>query len=95
MDDTYAEVGTEVILGKHTRVGNCCLAWAEGKECYVGRKTRITMVVGKDCIGALCCRVQCDYGKYRWRVENMILASDVPLLIPEQKIKLRIREDDG
>ncbi len=91
MDDTYAEVGVEVILGEHvprSRGAN----WNPGQELYVGRKTKITRVCGTDYSGCLCCYVECDFGHNDWRVENMILASDVPLLTPEDRVRRKIRD---
>jgi hypothetical protein len=92
MDESYAEVGTEVILGKHVhKFGG--QNWIEAKEAYVGMRTTITRVRGlRDFAGCLCCSVVCDGGEYSWRVESMILASDVPLLTPQQRVQLRIRE---
>ena len=91
MDSTYAEVGTWVILGKHNRRVDFYgwdfgFEWQPEMEQYVGRKTQIRITDGRLCL------VWCDGGAYRWRVENMILASDVPLLTPEQKQQLNIEE---
>jgi len=91
MDTSYAEKGTEVILGKHVR-RSAGPNWSEEMERYVGCKTKIVQVTSPDYSGCLCCVVECDSGEYSWRVENMILASDVPLLTPEQKSKLRIQD---
>ena len=93
MDESYAEVGAEVILGKHTRdpVG-CGINWNPYKDKYVGKKTVITKVRSRDLSGCLVCSVQCDNESWAWRVENMILASDVPLLTQEQRAKLRIQD---
>ena len=92
MEDVYAEIGTEVILGRHTRTGTCCTNWYSQQELYVGRKARITRICGCDCIRALCCKVDVDDGVFPWRVENMILASDIPLLTSEQKAKMGIQD---
>ena len=89
MDASYAEIGTWVILGKHKRfVGWDGFSWNPDMEKYVGQKTTIKHVY-HDVITV--CQVACDRGWYYWRVEDMILASDVPLLTPEQKEKLRIK----
>jgi hypothetical protein len=91
MDDTYAELGTEVILGKHTYKewhlpmrstcsSNDRLNWSEGKERFVGQKTKITGIRGRDFSGCLCCSVVCDSGRFSWRVESMILASEEDLI---------------
>ncbi len=90
MEDVYAKLGTEVILGRHTRNGRYGLEWEYAMERYVGRKTRITnsrtfsdkMVL---------CRVECDNGRFLWRAEDMILASDVPLLTEAEKTRRKIR----
>ena len=91
MDDTYAEVGTEVIIGRHThkpwhtpienRNQDVVLYWRLEKEEYVGKKAKITMVVGRDWSGCLCCRVDIDHGRNNWRVESMILASEADLRV--------------
>jgi len=91
MDATYAEVGAEVILGKHNRRVDLYgwdfgFEWQPEMEQYVGQKTKISITDGRLCL------VLCDDCAYRWRVENMILASDVTLLTPEQKLQMRIRE---
>lgn len=91
MEGVYAEPGTEVILGRHTRRGTCCANWSPRQELYIGRKARILRTCGYDCISALCCKVDVDDGYFPWRVENMILASDVPLLTLGQKARLNIR----
>ena len=88
MDASYAEIGTWVILGKHKRFGWDGFSWNSDMEKYVGQKTKIKHVY-PDVITV--CQVACDNGWYYWRVEDMILASDVPLLTPEQKEKLRIK----
>jgi len=90
MDTSYAEKGTEVILGKHVN-RSCGTNWSDTMDLYVGCKTKIVRVTGKDYSGCLCCVVECDRSHF-WRVENMILASDVPLLTPEQKVQLRIQD---
>ena len=96
MDESYAEVGTEVILGKHVmrRRGK---NWTEAMDVYVGVKVKITGLSRgfsehRDLSGCLCCKVDLDHGEHDWRVESMILASDVPLLTPEQRAKLRIQD---
>ena len=88
MDVTYAEVGTWVILGRHTRGGDCCeREWEDDMERYVGRQTQITRI---NCTIIPSCYVSCDGGKYYWRVQDMILASDVPLLTIDEKIRRRV-----
>ena len=90
MDESYAERGTEVILGMHTRNGRFGLEWECAMERYVGRKTRITNSrTFSD--KTVFCRVECDRGRFLWRAEDMILASDVPLLTEAEKIRRKIR----
>ena len=92
MDSSYAEVGTEVILGKHKRRTCFGIDWCDGvMDRYVGIKTTIRSVrMLSD--GCLVCCVNADDGGVHWRVEDMILASDVPLLTPHQKRQLNIKE---
>ena len=90
MDNSYAEIGTWVILGKHKREDRWFgFSWHPHMERYVGKKTRIknVFVVGD----MVWCYVACDRGQFSWRAEDMILASDIPLLTPEQKAQLRIK----
>ena len=85
MDETYAEIGTEVILCKHKRrISPIGYSWCDG--CM---KTKITEVFQRS--GVLVCLVENGTHHY-WRVEDMILASDVTLLTPKQKRQLNIRE---
>ena len=91
MDDTYAEIGTEVILGKHKRETVCGLRWCN--DCMnplIGKKTKITQTY-RDDDGLLVCFVMGGVGPHAWRAEDMILASDVPLLTPKQKRQLGIK----
>ncbi len=91
MDESYAERGTEVILGRHKRETVFGTDFCSPEmDPYVGRAAIIkeSFLCGDGC---LCCYVDIDDGVYYWRVEDMILASDVPLLTPEQKIKLGIK----
>ena len=92
MDSSYAEVGAEVILGKHKRRTCLGIDWCDGvMDRYVGIKTIIRSVrMMSD--GCLVCSVNADDGGFYWRVEDMILASDVPLLTPHQKRQLNIKE---
>jgi hypothetical protein len=90
MDETYAEVGTQVILREHkTEPWHCQIEaysdavqrnWATGMARYIGKKARITSIGRRDGAGCLCCRVDVDGGVFAWRVESMILASDEGLL---------------
>ena len=91
MDDTYAEIGTEVILCKHKRrISPIGFSWCDGcMDPLIGMKTKITEVFQRS--GVLVCLVENGTHHY-WRVEDMILASDVPLLTPKQKQQLNIKE---
>ena len=80
MDSSYAEVGTEVILiSGYTNP----VDWG----IWVGRKARIIGVSSRSCF------VTVDGEELSWLIQKMILASDVPLLTPEQRRYLRIREN--
>ena len=87
MDGTYAEVGVWVILGKHKGRPR---SWCDCMDRYVGKKAQITRIT-RCSNGRLACIVN-GYSTHPWRVEDMILASDVPLLTPEQKRQLNIEE---
>lgn len=91
MDESYAEIGTEVILGRHVDriMGR---NWCEEKNLYIGVKTKIIRTGMRDMSGCSTCHVECDGGRFNWRVESMILASDVPLLTPKQKAKMGIKD---
>ena len=89
MDDTYAEVGTEVILGAHktypwhrihSSYENTQNNWNPEMREFVGKKAKITAIEHYDSSGCLCCRVDVDHGRWVWRVQNMILASEEVLL---------------
>lgn len=89
MDETYAEVGVKVVLGRHTSTDGSYrgLNWNSDMDLCVGKIATIKSVEGNDSYGCLVCVK--EYG-WSWRVQNMILASDIPLLTPEQKEKLQI-----
>jgi hypothetical protein len=93
MDESYAEVGTEVILGKHKRrtIHNGHAWCPDCMDGFVGKKAKITRVT-RDSGGILICFVSRGPENHTWRVEDMILASDVPLLTPKQKQELKIEE---
>ncbi len=77
MDSTYAEVGTRVII-------------TDGGD-FVGKKATVTRGPLSQRSGL--CVVCFDNGvSYYWSVRKMILASDIPLLTPEQKRKLGIKD---
>jgi len=82
MDPTYAEVGTEVVVGFTQNHYYSCFV-----RDSLPIKTTITQVHAE---GGWC-RVKADGSKYWWPVDDMILASDISLLLPEQKS--RINED--
>ena len=90
MDSTYAEVGTHVILRKHKRLTNYGLDWIDGSmDKYVGQEAVIRDVFQAN-DGCCVCYVDIDQGYHYWRVEDMILATDVPLLTPRQMAELGI-----
>lgn len=70
MDQTYAEVGAEVILGKGR-------GWVPGMERFTGKKATITGFWGSE---NRHCIVDLDNGAYVWCVQAMYLATDEPLL---------------
>ena len=73
MDQTYAEEGVEVIIGRGS--GIC---WTLEMEEYVGKKTHITYVgVGID---EGWCHVAIDRGVWWWLIQNIILASERTLV---------------
>lgn len=87
MDETYAEVGARVVLGRHTAVRGG-RNWTSDMERFVGQISTIEYIDGKDFYGCLMCGVKGN--DWLWRVQNMILASDIPLLTSEQKERLNI-----
>lgn len=68
MEEKYAIVGAEVILGEHDWRDN----WCSAMDQYIGVKTKIISIYGRDRSKCLCCYVDCDGGRYIWRVTNMI-----------------------
>jgi len=80
MDTSYAEVGAEVVIGLNYLSDAQSVAAARK---YFGKKTVIIGVAGD------CCQVQIDGGHYFWPIQDMILASDIDLLQPEQKAWVR------
>jgi hypothetical protein len=94
MDESYAEVGTKVILGKHKRYTSRSRDWCNMcMAIYVGREAVIQniRVASDQCV---ICKVTISGAEvpHWWRAEDMILASDVPLLTPEKKRKLGIKD---
>ena len=90
MDESYAEIGTHVILGKHKRLTNYGTDWIDERmDEYVGKEAVIRDVF-QATDGCCVCYVDVDEGCYYWRVEDMILATDVPLLTPRQMAELGI-----
>lgn len=90
MEVIYAEPGTEVILGRHTQDNRYAgLEWVYEMERFVGRKTKIT-ALKRGRIPS--CYVECDGGEFYWRIGDMILASDVPLLTPEERVRRKITD---
>ena len=77
MDASYAEAGTEVVICFHRP--------SVTRQDYCSRRTTIIQVADD----GDACRVAADTGYYWWAVSNMILASDIDLLTPEQRVKIR------
>lgn len=85
MEDVYATVGAEVIIGFHNSD-----RYTGRMSRYVGFKTRIRnmyrSLYGKK---LLWCKVDADRCDEWWPVCDMILASDIDLLTPEQKDRIK------
>ena len=81
MDATYAEVGAEVVICFHRSE-----RYPQYTQRYVCKKTFITMASPTT---GVVCKVQIDNGYYWWPIQDMILASDIDLLTPEQKSRIR------
>jgi len=89
MDATYAEVGTEVVVCFHRPE-----RYPQYIQRYVCKKTFITMASPTTysdgtADGGVVCKVQIDNGYYWWSIQDMILASDIDLLTPEQRSRIR------
>ena len=80
MDATYAEVGAEVVICFHRSE-----RYPQYTQRYVCKKTFITMASPRGVV----CKVQIDNGYYWWPIQDMILASDIDLLTPEQRARIR------
>jgi hypothetical protein len=76
MDNTYAEVGTRVVV-------------TDGE--FTGKKATVTRAPLSNRSG-VCVVCFDDGENYYWPIRKMILASDVPLLTPKQKTKLGIKD---
>ena len=80
MDDTYAEVGTEVVI--------CFYRPPIDPTFQIYHRKRTTIIEVRhsqvSCRFSQC-RVAADRGQNWWSISNMILASDIDLLLPEQK----------
>ena len=87
MDATYAEVGTEVVIG----FGDWCPDYNRypSMRALLGTQTVIIEVDLEFSVECPWCRVKADGGKWWWPVCDMILASDIDLLAPEQKSRIR------
>jgi len=79
MDASYAEVGTEVVICFYRPPHH------DVNQKYCGRRTVITEVRHFSSQ----CRVAVDDGYWWWSISNMILASDIDLLSPEQRSRIR------
>ena len=81
MDSSYAEVGAEVILLDPNRIYQSPM---------VGQKATINSYPFVFS-GNLVCSVACNKRSFWWRIQDMILASDVSLLTEQQKTQLKIK----
>ena len=81
MDTSYAEVGTEIVICFHRPE-----RYVQEVQKYVCKKTVITEVVNEP---PAVCHVKIDGGFYWWPIDDMILASDIDLLTPEQRERIR------
>ena len=84
MEDIYATVGAEVIIGFHNST-----RYTGVMSKYVGFKTRIRSVYRTLYGRKLWCKVDADRRDEWWPVCDMILASDIDLLTPEQKARVK------
>lgn len=80
MDPVYAEVGAEVVVGLYYDPNGHFNSTAKK---YFGKKTIIIERV------SYTCRVEIDKGFHCWPIQDMILASDIPLLTPEQRARIK------
>jgi hypothetical protein len=80
MDLSYAEVGTEVVVAFHRSEQ---YIWYP--QSFVCRKATITH---RDLHNKMC-RVRGDHDGYWWPVRDMILVSDIDLLTPEQRVRIK------
>lgn len=65
-------VGTEVVLGRHRTVEGDD-NWTPEMDPYVGRRARVTELVGVDDQGCLLIRVDLDRGDWFWRLRDVRL----------------------
>lgn len=79
MEDIYATVGAEVIIGFHNST-----RYTGSQSKYAGFKARIYSVY-KESNKSLWCLVDADEGDYWWPVCDMILASDTGLLTEDKE----------
>lgn len=86
MEQTYAEVGTEVVIGFRGKCNDYRFIEDMGRLRYT--KTIITEVRINTSNEAWC-HVLADNTRWWWPAYDMILASDIDLLTPEQKAKIR------
>jgi hypothetical protein len=90
MEDVYAVPGAEVIIGFHQKCSDYQNLYDMGR--LLGTKTKITNVIAD--ISSpnkreIWCTVTADCGRRWWPAYDMILASDIDLLTPEQKDRVK------
>jgi len=71
------QVGTAVILGRHSPVGGDD-NWSADMNVFVGRPATVTRLAGTDAQGCPGVRVDVDGGEWYWRIRDMQLASGIP-----------------
>jgi hypothetical protein len=71
------QVGTTVILGRHTPVAGDD-NWAADMNVFVGQMATVTRMSGTDAAGCPGVRVDIDGGEWFWRIRDMQLASGIP-----------------
>lgn len=72
------EVGTVVVLGRHSEVDGSD-NWAAGMDQYVGKATTVTRLSGVDPQGCPGVRVEIDGGAYFWRIRDLLAVGEAAI----------------
>jgi hypothetical protein len=72
------EVGTVVVLGRHSEVDGSD-NWAAGMDQYVGKATTVTRLSGVDAQGCPGVRVEIDGGDYFWRIRDLLAVGEAAI----------------